>query len=184
MRKQIVLLMLMVVLLTFILASLWGFWLEDLVHHALGIHTESRDSTKRHWEYVITIITFVTLALIIPSWLLLNRDKKKTQAENTLRSSQEDLQLFWDLMNQSNDATFIIDSENGAFTDVNNKACSSLEYTRDELLNLKPTDIETAVHNESERKRFLIHIRETGSFIHEGQHKRKDGSIFPVEVSI
>ena len=54
-------------------------------------------------------------------------------------------QLLRSLVDQSNDGIFVIDPLNGTFLDVNEKACTSLGYTRQELLGLSVPQIDTAI---------------------------------------
>jgi len=100
-----------------------------------------------------------------------------------LRKSEENLKLFRDLVNQSNDAIFVIDVKTARILDVNQKAWSNLGYTRDELLALKVTDIEAVTPDESSWHNLMKEIDSQGTMFLEGAHKRKDGRSFPVEVS-
>ncbi|MDD5214989.1 MAG: PAS domain S-box protein, partial [Methylococcales bacterium] len=80
------------------------------------------------------------------------------------------------------EAIFLID-ENAQFFLVNEKACRSLGYTREELLTMQIFDIDpdfTPEHWEHLRRQVTDR---TLSMILETRHKRKDGHIFPVEVS-
>ena len=56
---------------------------------------------------------------------------------------ETDLELFRDLINKSNDAIFVNDPQTGLFIFVNDKACASLGYDRQELLKMNVMDIET-----------------------------------------
>jgi len=58
------------------------------------------------------------------------------------KQAEESLLLFRNLLNQSNDAIFVNDPATGRFLIVNDKACSNLGYTRNELLFLRTIDIE------------------------------------------
>ena len=71
----------------------------------------------------------------------------------------------------------------GCFVYVNQAACNSLGYTREELLSLVVFDIDP----QYPRERWMAHWEETrklGSSIIETTHRAKDGRIFPVELSI
>lgn len=86
------------------------------------------------------------------------------------------------LFNTLTDAFFLHDSQ-GNFLDVNLLACSSLGYTRDELLNMTISDIEMG--SEPEKLKRLWPSLKHGEVIHlESTHRRKDDSTFPVEVSL
>src|SRR3989338_4663704 len=49
------------------------------------------------------------------------------------RQTLEDLQLFKSIINQTNDAVTIVDPDTSHFIYVNDRACSSLGYTRKEM---------------------------------------------------
>ena len=53
-----------------------------------------------------------------------------------IRKEKEKLRLSDSFLHHSSDAVFIIDPLIGRFTDVNEKACSSLGYKREELMNM------------------------------------------------
>lgn len=97
---------------------------------------------------------------------------------------ETDLALFRDLINRSNDAIFVVDALTGIFIFVNNKACSSLGYDYEELRNLRVTDIETALPDNFSWQEHVSELRQTGSLIFEGAHRRKNGTVFPVEANI
>jgi PAS domain S-box-containing protein len=100
------------------------------------------------------------------------------------KRAEENLQLFRDLVNQSNDAVFIIDPQTSRFLDFNDKACASLGYLREELLSLGVQNIEAVLPDNFSWKKHVQKVREKGNMVLEGVHKRKDGSTFPVEVSV
>jgi PAS domain S-box-containing protein len=58
------------------------------------------------------------------------------------KRAEESLKLFRMLIDQSNDAIQVVDPETLRYLDVNEKACSSLGYTREELLSLYVSDID------------------------------------------
>lgn len=95
-----------------------------------------------------------------------------------------DLDILRDLINKSNDAIFVNDPPTGLFIFVNDKACASLEYDRQELLKMGVTDIETTFPDNFSWQAHVNELRQKGSLIMEGIHKRKNGTTFPVEVNI
>jgi formate hydrogenlyase transcriptional activator len=104
---------------------------------------------------------------------------KVRESELTIR----ELKLFRTLVDQSNDAIKVLDPETLRFLDVNEKACSELGYSREELLSLGVFDVDPAV-TETSAAQIKEDLRKSGSLIMESIHRRKDGITFPVEVSM
>src|ERR1700756_3618038 len=93
------------------------------------------------------------------------------------------LQLFRALIDHSNDAVEVIDPDTLRFLDVNDKTCKDLGYTRDELLGITVFDVDpngAAIWYPAG----LEKLRASSSIVRESVHRRKDGSTFPVEISV
>jgi formate hydrogenlyase transcriptional activator len=106
-------------------------------------------------------------------------EEHKTRHDLLLR----DLLLFRTLLDQSNDAIEVVDGDTMRFLDVNEKACTELGYTRNELSSMTVFDIDPQLTAEK-LAQDLETIRDRGSVMVETLHRRKDGTTFPVEVSI
>ncbi len=100
------------------------------------------------------------------------------------RKAEEKLRLFRNLIDQSNDAIFVDDPETGRILDVNDKACNSLGYSREELLRMHVFDIEITLPDHFSWKEHAQEIKKKGYLILEGRQRRKDGTILPVEVNV
>jgi PAS domain S-box-containing protein len=100
------------------------------------------------------------------------------------KQNEEKLQLFRNLVEQSNDAVFVTDVETSQFLDVNEKACSSLGYSKSELLTMRVLDIEAIITQKSQWEKHIQEIETQGYLIIESEHRRKDGSVFSVEMNI
>ena len=120
----------------------------------------------------------------IIGWYGTNTDiEDRKQAEDARRQSEESLRLFRKLIDQFDDAIEVIDPDTLQILDMNQKACAEHGYSREEILALTVFDIDpTLDHDEYLRRN--KQLRESGSLIREGVHVRKDGSTFPVEISI
>jgi formate hydrogenlyase transcriptional activator len=99
------------------------------------------------------------------------------------KKTDQALKLFRALIDQSNDAVEVVDPETLRFLDVNEKACKDLGYSREELLAMTVFDVNPYI-NETVRAAVLGKLKQSGSFVREGVHRRKDGSTFPVETSM
>jgi PAS domain S-box-containing protein len=98
--------------------------------------------------------------------------------------AEEEQRLFRELVDQSSDAIFVTDPQTAQILDVNQTACARLGYEREELLRMRVMEISEAVSDPQAWKRRVDELRVTGSFHLVSRHRRKDGTSFPVEVSV
>ncbi|NGM69002.1 PAS domain S-box protein [Natronolimnobius sp. AArcel1] len=96
---------------------------------------------------------------------------------------ERELELFRELLNHSNDSVFVIDPDSGRFLDVNDTACHQHGYARDELLELSVPDIETELPTQDAWESFAETVQADGPATFDGEHRRQDGTTFPVEVN-
>jgi PAS domain S-box-containing protein len=89
--------------------------------------------------------------------------------------------LFQLSMDRSGDAIMWMGADAG-FIYVNEAACRSLGYSRDELMALKVFDVDPNITLEN-WDMFWADLKAKGSNKMESLHRRKDGSVFPVEVT-
>jgi len=95
----------------------------------------------------------------------------------------ENVKLLRDLINQCNDAIFVIDAYSGKFMDANDTTARALDFSREELLKLKIFDIESNQADPENWSGFISRLREDGTFLMETEHRRSDGTRIPVEVN-
>ncbi len=98
------------------------------------------------------------------------------------KRAQHSVTLFRSLIDHVDDGIEVIDAETGRILDVNECACRSHGYTREEYLSLTVPDIDPVVAERSwpEIRDLVL---QTGFLSLETQHRRRDGSTFPVEVN-
>lgn len=99
------------------------------------------------------------------------------------KTSEQALRLFRALIDRSSDAIEVVDPVSLRFLDVNDKACSELGYTREEILGMHVRDIDPTVNAESHAT-VLGELDRTGWLMKEVTHRRKDGSEFPAEINL
>jgi PAS domain S-box-containing protein len=104
--------------------------------------------------------------------------QERKRAEETLQESEEN---YRNLFQTITDAIILFDAQTRQFIEVNDTAISLYGYNREEFLKLthqnitsEPENSETTIRQTLEGKLARIPVR---------YHKKKDGTIFPVEIS-
>lgn len=98
------------------------------------------------------------------------------------RKIEDALRLTQYAMDHSAVATFWV-REDAGFSYVNEAACRSLGYTRDELLRMTVWDIDPVFPREGWKENWEQIMSSGVSQSFETQHRRKDGTTFPVEIT-
>jgi PAS domain S-box-containing protein len=101
---------------------------------------------------------------------------ERKRMEDVLRESED---RFRSLIEQAADAIFVHDLD-GRFLEVNQQACASLGYTRDELISMAVSDVDPDAVPRGDSRKFWPNL----SVTFESRHRRKDGTTFPVEVRL
>ncbi len=83
-------------------------------------------------------------------------------------------------MDRAPDSILWVDDE-GHIVYANESACASVEYEREELLNMKVFDIDPDLPPD-QWERHKEEVRRQGTMTFESRHRTKDGRLFPVEV--
>src|SRR5258706_793985 len=141
------------------------------------------------WAFVLPVMAYMVGILNRRAARLVTEAKSATlrhaqleERERLAEAGRASERLFRSLLDHANDAIEIIDPETGRFLDVNEKACLAYGYRRDEYLALTVADIDPRVAAKSwEATR--DELRRARSHTLESTHRRKDGSVFPVEVN-
>jgi len=155
----------------------------------------TRSGERRIWEYHNTLRTEGVESPIVRGVARDVTEQKRTEkllheaneglllkvreSESTIR----ELKLFRTLVDRSNDSIQVVDPRTLRFLDANEKACAQLGYSREELLCLGVFDIDP-IATESSTAQVREELRRKGFVAMESVHRRKDGSTFPVELSL
>jgi len=107
----------------------------------------------------------------------------RERAEESLRASEE---IYRNLFEKSKDAILII--QNGKFIDCNQAAISMLRYkNKEEFLNTHPSELSPEKQPDgkmsySKAEELMSIALKKGSLRFDWDHKKSDGTVFPVEV--
>jgi formate hydrogenlyase transcriptional activator len=104
---------------------------------------------------------------------------ERKRAEEVLRESET---LFRTFVDHAADAFFMLDFEQGTIIDVNRCACESLGCTRQELIGKTPLAFDVNL-DRATLESTAAQAAAGGTVLFDRHwHRRKDGSLFPVEV--
>lgn len=104
----------------------------------------------------------------------------------TRKELEKKLQRFKYMLDRSGEAIFLLDPKTAKFIDVNPTCYEQLGYTRDELIGMNMFQVQIlGDHTTSEQWANLVSLlRVKNSHSISGSHQRKDGTTFPVEITV
>ena len=103
--------------------------------------------------------------------------QKLRSAKSALQKSEEN---FKTLFNNTSDEIFVT-ALKGKFIFVNQRACDTLGYTKEEFAEMVMEDIKTNRFKERVQKNREM-VYKKGEMVIESEHRTKDGDIIPVEI--
>lgn len=162
-----------IVALYALVGALW-IYLSDFV---LGFLVRDPDIMTRLATYKGLFFITVTAALL---YYLIGRYVSRLNAQN--QKLKENEERFQAIVRTSSDG-FTINDAKGRFVDCNEVYCRILGYSADEVRGMQITDVEAREGGEEFTRHFEKVIRQ-GSDRFETRHRRKDGSLIDVEVSV
>jgi PAS domain S-box-containing protein len=108
---------------------------------------------------------------------------ERKRADEARKESEEKFRGIFDSINDGIHIHEIgPDGKPGKFIEVNEVACRMLQYTREEMLEQGPLDLVGRDHNRP-LDEILRELSTRGHAIFETGHRRKDGTVLPVEVN-
>ena len=134
------------------------------------------------WIAAIAMFLFILLAGgIMGVWwrhqrAIFYRDKYLAELER-----QALIKHFDYIIKYANDSTLLIDM-NGKIVEANDQACRMYGYTREELSRIYFRDLRSQ-QTRSQVEKQMKQVEEQSGLLFETEHVRKDGTVFPVEVS-
>lgn len=143
----------------------------------LSSHTEKEIVAKAeaitNYGYVVKDSSFTVLDASIKMTL------KLFDVKCQLKERQDFLES---VVETTQDGFYVLDA-NGYFIDANSVYCKMLGYSKDELISLHLSDISSDFTKDKFIER-ITNVIENGHLRCETKHRKKDGSLIPVEVSI
>jgi len=100
------------------------------------------------------------------------------------KKTADEIQLFRNLIKQSNDCIFVIEPKWGRFLDFNDRAYESLDYTRKELFEMSIKDIDESIPDDSSWQEQIEELKHKVNIIKEGLHRHKNGTTHLTETSL
>jgi len=151
--------------------------LKKCYHSKKTIEFEFNYQNRFHGTYDWISFRF---AFLNPNKVILYADSinERKKVQDALKQSEE---KYKHLVETASDAIYLM-AEDGRIMDTNNSACQMLGRTKDEILKLNIDDIDPNFPLEDFLK-FWEKVPYDQQNIFETTHKRKDGSLIPIEIS-
>lgn len=138
--------------------------------------------TERLWQLQALILAIILGTGGVVGYVV------RTQRYNMLKERMDAVkqqQFLQGIIKNSLNEIYIFDADTLRFTFVNDASCRNLQYTQEEMLTLTPIDIKPMFTSEKYRDVLTPLLdRQKMGITFETIHRRKDGSMYPVEVHL
>jgi len=166
-----------------------------------NIYVKWYGKPKPYWTTQRVAATFAGILVVIVAllgwwfWAVtsrLNRELKQSLEEKEEERSKLDVAVvdlqrseerFRELFRNIVDPVYISDSK-GKILAVNDQACRTLGYSQAELLACSISELDAVANSSEKVSEQLAGVPKERSATFESAHRRKDGSVFPVEVHV
>jgi len=137
-----------------------------------------KDGSERTWDFSSVSLGRLLDGRCIAMSMAFDVTERK-QAEAALAVSEARSRT---MLKTALDGVWLVDPQ-GRFLDVNDAACAMLGYSKAEMLAMTIADVDRLESVDSVKSRSEL-LMERGSDLFEATHTRKDGTRFPVEISV
>jgi PAS domain S-box-containing protein len=153
--------------------------LEDLHEHTTELYEE-----RLGGHFLVTCTPLLDRNERLIGSVHVARDiTRRKQAEEELKKSEEKFRGIFDTINDGIHINEIEpDGKPGKLIAVNDVACRMLGYTHDEMTGHGPLDFVSAYHSRPVDE-IIEDLRSAGHSVFETEHRRKDGTLVPVEIN-
>lgn len=156
--------------------------LEQLQRLHSAAHRETNEGlARRHSAGRINFLLFVAFLFLIGAAAARKIYRMINRAIAEQLKTEEQLHFTRVAIEHISTAAYWMSPE-GRFVHVNDAACRGLGYTREELLAMSTYDINPDIDADRWTDTWR-RIEEEKSFTQETHHRRKDGSVFPVQIT-
>jgi len=154
-------------------AEKFGFDKESYMDAFHRIPRYNRETIKNLVSFLVKFTTYIS-KISLAKLQLEKEVYERKHAEEALRESEKKYRTLFDM---ESDAIALIDVESGNTLEINESFINLYGYSREEVLQMKSTDF--SIESEkaqkvSQKNKKSIPIR---------WHKKKDGAVFPTEIS-
>ena len=154
---------------------------EGLLQNRMALE---ETSVKRFWTGMATLVGVLFLTLTGLYLIISNGSKRHSRLLADMRGKDAVLSRFRTALDNAGDAIYLVDRRTMRFVDVNQTACDMTGYSRDELLLMGPEHIFADLTRQQIEESYDLVIAGKGASARtEGNHQRKNGSIYPVELT-
>jgi PAS domain S-box-containing protein len=144
-----------------------------------GAKTKSDRLLSRSFS-TLFILVFALLAAVVAASYKANKSiTARRKADETLRESEE---KYRSLFEKESDAIILCDKETLQILDVNDSFVELYGYSKQEICGMKATDLSAEPENTMASIRKTA--REGSDHVPIRWHKKRDGTLFPLEISL